>query len=92
MVRSSNSLAAYGSLDFHEPLAPLIGSERDPEVLEQAVFAVSQLPSEQATAMLLDLAGDGGMPREVRRQALFWLAHSDDDKAVEALADLLTGS
>lgn len=39
---------------------------------------------------LLDLASDSQTPRVVRRQALFWLAHSDDDKAIAALAELLS--
>jgi len=40
--------------------------------------------------MLLEIAQDKDAPREARRQALFWLAQSDDDEAIEALADLLT--
>jgi HEAT repeat protein len=57
---------------------------------EEAVFAISQLPGETGTRMLLELAKDEQKPREVRRQALFWLANSDDENAVAALADLLT--
>jgi hypothetical protein len=40
--------------------------------------------------MLLDIARDADAPRAARRQALFWLAQSDDDEAIEALAALLT--
>lgn len=71
-------------------LLQAIDSEQDEEVLEQAVFAVSQLPDDTATTMLLQLARDEQKPREVRRQALFWLANSDDDKAIAALVELLT--
>lgn len=67
-----------------------IAEERDEEVLEQAVFAISQLPDETATPMLLELIMDEEQPREIRRIALFWLANSDDDKAVTALVGLLT--
>jgi len=71
-------------------LRQAIDSEQDEQVLEQAVFAVSQLPDDTATTMLLELARDEQNPREVRRQALFWLANSDDDKAIAALVELLT--
>jgi hypothetical protein len=73
-----------------ELLLDAIANEQDKEVLEQAVFAISQLPADASTRMLLKLARDDQQPREVRRQALFWLANSDDDKAVAALAELLT--
>jgi hypothetical protein len=73
-----------------ELLLGAIAREQDDEVLEQAVFAISQLPADASTRMLLKLARDDQQPREVRRQALFWLANSDDDKAVAALAELLT--
>jgi hypothetical protein len=68
----------------------VLAVEQDHEVLEQAVFAVSQLPDDMAGPMLLALARDNGAPREVRRQALFWLAQSDDDETIAQLADLLT--
>lgn len=67
-----------------------IEHEQDEDVLEQAVFAVSQLPDETATPLLLELATDPSRSREVRRQALFWLANSDDDEAIAALVKLLS--
>ena len=67
-----------------------LASEKDNEVLEQAVFAVSQLPGSQGTRILLGLAQDPEQPREIRRQAMFWLANSDDDEALAALEELLT--
>ena len=71
-------------------LLEVINNESDQEVLEQAVFAISQLPSERSSTLLMDLAKDQNTPRKVRRQALFWLANSDDDKTVAALADILS--
>lgn len=71
-------------------LLDVVNKEQDEDVLEQAIFAISQLPGESGTRMLMDLATDSQAPREVRRQALFWLANSDDDTAVAALADLLS--
>ena len=80
--------------EFPEQAEPLLldalASESDEEVLEQAVFAVSQLPGRQSTRILLALAQDPDQPREIRRQAMFWLANSDDDEALAALEDLLT--
>ena len=71
-------------------LLKVISAEQDEDVLEQAVFAISQLPGDRGSQMLLDLARNNQTPRNVRRQALFWLAQSDDDKTIAALTDLLT--
>ena len=71
-------------------LLEVIKTEQDEGVLEQAVFAISQLPEGGGSQALLDLARNDQAPRAVRRQALFWLANSDDDDAVDALTELLT--
>jgi len=68
----------------------VIDTEQDREVLERAVFAMSQLPDGVAGPMLLDLAKDESAPREARRQALFWLANSGDEASVIELTELLT--
>ena len=46
--------------------------------------------SPQLQLRLLDLAKNAEVSRIVRRQALFWLANSDNDESVAALAELLT--
>jgi hypothetical protein len=71
-------------------LEDVLMKESDTEVLEEAVFAISQLPEDMAGPMLLKLASDSQAPREVRRQALFWLAQSGDEKSIAALTELLT--
>lgn len=71
-------------------LLEVVRSERDNEVLEQAVFAISQLPGGDGDKALLELASDAGAPRTVRRQAIFWLAQSDNDASIAALTDLLS--
>lgn len=71
-------------------LLVVIATEQDEDVREQAVFAISQLPADIAGRMLLDLATDNQIPRDVRRQALFWMSQSDDDNTVVALTELLT--
>ena len=71
-------------------LLEVVKTEQDEDVLEQAVFAISQLPDGDGDAILLDLAKNAEVSRIVRRQALFWLANSDNDESVAALAELLT--
>ena len=71
-------------------LLEVINTEQDEDALEQAVFAISQLPGEAGDMMLLDLAKSDQTPRLVRRQALFWLAQSDNDDSIAALTELLT--
>ncbi|MEE4216142.1 MAG: HEAT repeat domain-containing protein [Xanthomonadales bacterium] len=71
-------------------IVEVIETQRNEEVLEKAVFAMSQLPPETSGPMLLALAQDKNAPREARRQALFWLANSDDEESVSALTEILT--
>ena len=71
-------------------LLEVIDMEKDEDVLEQAVFAISQLPDGAGDQVLLELAKDSQTPRAVRRQAIFWLAQSDNDSSVAALTELLT--
>ena len=71
-------------------LLELIDTEKDEDVLEQAVFAISQLPDGSGDRVLLELAKNNQTPRAVRRQAIFWLAQSDNDSSVAALTELLT--
>ncbi|MDH3902284.1 MAG: HEAT repeat domain-containing protein [Xanthomonadales bacterium] len=71
-------------------LLELVETEKDEDVLEQAVFAISQLPDGAGDQVLLELAKDSQTPRAVRRQAIFWLAQSDNDSSVAALTELLT--
>lgn len=73
-----------------EPILDTIRREPDDAVVEQAVFALSQLPDEVAGPALLALAKDSNLPREARRQALFWLAHEGDEESVALLTEMLT--
>lgn len=71
-------------------LFEVIETEQDEDVLEQAVFAISQLPDGAGDQALLELAQNKQFSRAVRRQAIFWLAQSDNDSSVAALTELLT--
>jgi HEAT repeat protein len=72
-----------------EPILEAIRGEPDPGVAEQAVFALSQLPDDVAGPALLALARDNSLPREARRQALFWLAHEGNEESLAQLVELL---
>lgn len=76
--------------EAHKHILEVIEDEDDHEILEKAVFALSQLPSDTAGPALLDIAKDDSMPREARRQALFWLAHEGDEDSIAALTEMLT--
>ncbi len=71
-------------------LLEVLETEQDEDVLEQAVFAMSQLPNGAGDQALLELAQNKQLSRAVRRQAIFWLAQSDNDSSVAALTELLT--
>jgi HEAT repeat protein len=76
-----------------DPKAPeviLQAIEDDPEleVRKKAVFALSQLPKGRGVPLLVRLGGEG-RPREIRKEALFWLAQSDDPAALKYLDKVL---
>jgi HEAT repeat protein len=52
------------------------------------VFALSQLPTTRAIAALKTLV-ESSRSREVRREALFWLAQVDDDAVLPVFDALL---
>lgn len=61
----------------------------DREVKEQAVFALSQRPRDDAVPALIRIARSHPDP-EVRRKALFWLGQSGDPRALALFEELLT--
>jgi HEAT repeat protein len=60
------------------------------EIRDQAVFALSQLPSERGVPVLIRLAKSNKDP-QVRRKALFWLGQSDDPRVLRLFEEILTG-
>lgn len=63
-------------------------SGADVDVQEQAVFALSQLRDGAGVEPLLEIARRHANPR-IRKSAMFWLAQSDDPRAVALFEDLL---
>lgn len=58
------------------------------EVRKQAVFALSQRPASEGVPILLRIARTDRDP-EIRRTAIFWLAQSEDPRALELFEELL---
>lgn len=61
----------------------------DDDVKDSAIFAISRLPGDQGVPLLIDIARTN--PRvTVRRRAMFWLARSDDPRALQLFEEILT--
>lgn len=58
------------------------------EARERAVFALSQLPDDQAVPRLIDIARNHRF-NHVRQRALFWLGQSGDARAIDVLEEVL---
>ncbi|HVG17952.1 MAG TPA: HEAT repeat domain-containing protein [Blastocatellia bacterium] len=65
------------------------GSDDDTEVQKQAVFAISQRPKDEAVPLLIKIARTHQKP-EVRKQAIFWLGQTGDERALEFFKEVLT--
>ena len=83
------ALALHRSSEAGQRLYAL-ALKTDDDLSEQATFWLGEARGEQGSQMLMEIARNRLAPREARRQALFWLAQSDDDNTVAALTELLT--
>lgn len=66
-----------------------IQNDPDTEVKKKAVFVLSQMPQDEGVPKLIEVATTNRNP-EVRKQAMFWLGQSDDPRALEFFAKVLT--
>jgi len=64
------------------------GSKEDDEIKKSAVFAISQLPKEQAVPALIDIAKTNESA-VVRKNAIFWLGQTGDERALKFFEDIL---
>jgi len=64
-------------------------SDDDTEVQKQAVFAISQRPKDEAVPLLIKIARTHPKPA-VRKQAMFWLGQTGDERALEFFKEILT--
>jgi HEAT repeats len=64
-------------------------SDDDTEVQKQAVFAISQRPKDEAVPLLIKIAKTHPKAA-VRKQAMFWLGQTGDERALEFFKEILT--
>lgn len=64
-------------------------NDADTEVQKQAVFAISRRQKDEAIPMLINIAKTHPKS-EVRKQALFWLGRSGDERALELFKEILS--
>ncbi|NNF16942.1 MAG: HEAT repeat domain-containing protein [Gammaproteobacteria bacterium] len=62
--------------------------EKNKAVHDEAVFALSQLPEIDAVNALVAVSKDQTLPDSVRKRAVFWLAQSKSDQALDYLASI----
>lgn len=63
-------------------------TDADTELQKHAVFVISRRPKEEAVPLLIKLARTHAKP-EVRKQALFWLGRTGDERALALFEELL---
>ena len=65
--------------------------DEDPneDVKEHAVFAISQLPPSRSVPILIELVKTH-KSRAVRKRAMFWLAQTNDPRALDTIEQILT--
>ncbi|HEU0176403.1 MAG TPA: HEAT repeat domain-containing protein [Blastocatellia bacterium] len=66
----------------------LDSSDGDTEVQKQAVFAISQRPKDESVPLLIKIAKTHANPA-VRKQAIFWLGQTGDERAVDFFKEIL---
>jgi HEAT repeat protein len=64
-------------------------TDDDTEVQKQAVFAISQRAKDESVPLLIKIARTHPKPA-VRKQAMFWLGQTGDERALEFFKDILT--
>jgi HEAT repeat protein len=65
-----------------------IANDPETEVKKKAVFALTQMPAGQGVPMLIQVARTNRNP-EVRKQAIFWLGQSKDERALAFIEEVL---
>jgi len=65
-----------------------IANDPETEVKKKAVFALTQMPSGEGVPLLIQVVRSNKNP-EVRKQAMFWLGQSKDDRALSFIEEVL---
>ena len=85
-------LAQTGADDVEDVILDAIRNDSDDDVREDAVFALSELPESRAVTALAIVLEDKSLGRDIREQALFWLAQSESAAAFEYIDAILTAT
>jgi hypothetical protein len=85
-------LAQGGRANAEDVIAQVLRGDKDGEVREHAVFALSLLPGERPVKALIATAEDRALSREQRKRAVFWLSQSEKDSAQAYLEKVLLGA
>jgi hypothetical protein len=78
----------HGKRDAAPILLEILDGANPQSIKEKAVFALSQLPREQATTALVDVI-KSSQSKAIRKKALFWLGQSNDPKAIKVIEQIL---
>ncbi len=65
-----------------------IANDPETEVKKKAVFALTQMPGGEGVPLLIQVVRTNRNP-EVRKQAMFWLGQSKDDRALAFIEEVL---
>jgi len=65
-----------------------IANDPETEVKKKAVFALTQMPGGEGVPLLIQVVRTNKNP-EVRKQAMFWLGQSKDDRALSFIEEVL---
>jgi len=78
--------AGTAAADQLEEIA--VASGEDTDVQEAAVFAITQLPDDRGTDLLLDIARENKNP-DIIQTVYFWLGQTDDPRAITLFEEVL---
>ena len=84
-------MAQMGDKRAAHDITAAIGHDTSAAVREQGVFALSQIEGGAGEEALIALL-KGDYPRDVKKQALFWLGQSGSPRAMQYFDEALTKS
>ena len=71
-----------------QAISDAIANDPETEVKKKAVFALTQMPGGEGVPLLIQVARTNRNP-EVRKQAIFWLGQSKDERALAFIEEVL---
>lgn len=85
-------LAQAAPTNAEDVITQSLRTDKDGDVREHAVFALSLLPDDRSVKALISTAEDRALSREQRKRAVFWLSQSEKDSAQAYLEKVLLGA